>query len=84
MLETLADCMTKAGLAKLKAGQRKYEGWHVSRRDVERWIGTWMYFLAFPRLSDGMFHKKQKADAGEASEAAGSSTRAGGKRKASQ
>ena len=32
----------------------------------------------------GMFHKKQKAEAGEASEASGSSTRAAGKRKASQ
>ena len=48
MLEALADRMTSAGAAKLKDGQRKYEGWHVTRRDVERWIGTWMYFLAFP------------------------------------
>lgn len=46
----LAARMTDAGLAKYNDGKgdRHYKDWLVTRRKVEKWLGTWMYFLAFP------------------------------------
>jgi len=49
-LEALAERMTANGLAKYDSGKgdRRYNGWNVLRRHVEKWLGVWMYFLAFP------------------------------------
>ena len=33
-------------MARATAGH--YKDWLVTRRKVEKWLGTWMYFLAFP------------------------------------
>lgn len=45
-IDALAAKMAAAGLAKYKAGQRNYLDWNVTRSDVLKWLGTWMYMLA--------------------------------------
>eukprot|EP00966_Prymnesium_polylepis_P323690 7379847-Prymnesium_polylepis.1 len=47
-IDALAARMTDEGIKKFKAGQRKYSEWHVSRERVLKWMGAWMYMLAFP------------------------------------
>lgn len=49
-IDTLAALMTDIGLAKYKDGKgdRHYKDWLVTRQKVLKWIGAWMYILAFP------------------------------------
>ena len=42
--------MTDEGLARYDGGKgdRHYKDWLVMRQKVLKWIGAWMYILAFP------------------------------------
>ena len=47
---TAARAMTDEGLARYDGGKgdRHYKDWLVMRQKVLKWIGAWMYILAFP------------------------------------
>jgi len=51
-IDALAAKMTAAGVAKFQNGQRAYKDWNVTRTDVLKWMGAWMYMLAFPLEAD--------------------------------